>query len=141
MKGFTLLELLLSVATITFLTAFSVPVYSSFQVKNDLDLAVATAAQSLRRAQVLSQAVDADSSWGVKMQSGSLIIFKGNSFVSRDSNFDEIFDLSSVNASGVTELVFNKFSATPQTTGNIILTSGTGSTKTLNINSKGMVDY
>lgn len=141
MKGFTLLELLLSVATITFLTAFSVPVYSSLQVKNDLDLAVATTAQSLRRAQVLSQAVDADSSWGVKMQSGSLIIFKGNSFVSRDSNFDEIFDLSSVNASGVTELVFNKFSATPQITGNIILTSGTSSTKTLNINSKGMVDY
>lgn len=141
MKGLTLLELLLSVAIITILAGFSIPVYSSLQVKNDLDLAAASAAQSLRRAQVLSQAIDGDISWGVKIQNSSLIIFKGNSFVSRDSNFDENFDLSSINASGITEIVFNKFSATPQTTGNIILTSGDGSTKTLNINSKGMVDY
>ncbi len=141
MKGFTLLELLLSVAAITILAAFSLPVFQSFQVKNDLDLAVATTAQSLKRAQVLSQAVDGDASWGVKIQNGNLTIFKGNNFAGRDNTFDETSDISSVNPSGVTEIVFSKFSGMPQITGNIILTSADGSSKTLTINSKGTVDY
>lgn len=141
MKGFTLLELLLSVATVVTLAAFSVPVYSSFQTQNDLDLAVVTTAQSLRRAQVLSQAVDGDSSWGVKIQNGSLTVFKGNSFVGRDSNYDETFNLSAVSPSGVSEVVFNKLSGTAQITGGITLTSVDGSAKTLTINNKGMVDY
>lgn len=58
--GFTLLELLLSVAVISTLAGLSLPVYRTLLMKNDLDIAAVTTAQSLRRSQILSQAVDGD---------------------------------------------------------------------------------
>ena len=54
--GFTLLEVLLSIAIITLIAGIGIPVYLSFQVRNDLDIATAEIVQSARRVQVLSQA-------------------------------------------------------------------------------------
>lgn len=142
MKGFTLPELLLSIAIIAILSGLSVPVYQSFQVKNDLDVAVNTTAQSLRRAQVLSQTVDGDISRGVNVGNSAITVFKGSSFASRDSNFDEVFDLpTTITPSGLQEIVFNKFSGLPQNSGTMTLSSTTNETKTLNLNGKGMVEY
>lgn len=141
-KGFTLLEVILAIATIAILTGISAVVYSGFQTKNDLDIALNTVAQNLRRAQVLSEAVDGDTSWGVKVQTGSITLFKGISFIARDTNFDEMFDLqSSVIPYGSQEIVFNKFSGIPQTTGTLTLSTSNGDSKTLTINSKGTVNY
>lgn len=142
MRGFTLLELLLSIAIIAILSGLSVPVYQSFQVKNDLDMAANTIIQSYRRAQVLSQAVDGDTSWGVNAGNNAIIVFKGSSFASRDSNFDEVFDLpSTITPSGLQAIVFTKFSGLPQSSGTLTLSASTNETKTLTVNSKGMVDY
>jgi prepilin-type N-terminal cleavage/methylation domain-containing protein len=55
-RGFTLIEILLSVALIGILAGLSLPVYQAFQVKNDLSVAVDTVVQSMRRAQMLSRA-------------------------------------------------------------------------------------
>ena len=142
-SGFTLLEVLLSIIIIGILVGVSIPVYQSFQVKNSLDLAVNAIAQSLRRAQALAQAIDGDSSWGVKIQSGSIILFKGNDYSSRDSNFDEMFDLpTNIDSSGgLQEIVFTKFLGEPITNGSIVLTTAANQTKIITINEKGMVDY
>lgn len=140
-SGFTLLELLLSVAIISLLAGFSLPVYRTLLSKNDLDIAVVTTAQSLRRAQMLAQAVDGDTTWGVKAQSGSLVIFKGVSFSGRDSNFDETFTVpTTIGLSGVTEITFAKMTGLPISTGTLTLTSESDS-KTVNVNQKGMVEY
>ena len=142
MKGFTLLEILLSVAAITIISGMSIPVYQSFQVKDALDIAVVSTAQSLRRAQNLSFASDGDSSWGTKIASGSITVFKGASFDSREASFDEVFDVpTSISPSGVGEIVFNKLTGEPQTVGAIVFTSSINETATLTINGKGMVDY
>lgn len=142
MKGFALLELLLSIAVVAILSGLSVPVYQSFQVKNDLDVAVNTVAQGLRRAQVSSQSVDGDIGWGVNVGNSTIIVFKGSSFISRDSTFDEVFDLpSTITPSGLQEIVFNKFSGLPQSSGTITLFSSISETKTLTVNGKGMVEY
>ncbi len=55
-SGFTLIELMVSLALIMILASISIPVYHSFQTRNDLDIAVSTTAQIIRRAQALSQA-------------------------------------------------------------------------------------
>ncbi len=141
-SGFTLIEMLLVIAIIAIISGISIPVYQSFQVRNDLDIATASIVQSLRRAAVLSQAVDNDTSWGVYVTSGSLTLFKGTSYATRDSNFDELFDIPlTITPSGVSEIVFTKFTGLPQTTGTITLTSNTNETRTITINAKGMVNY
>ncbi len=134
--------MLLSVAAITIIAGISVPVYQSFQNRNDLDIATVAIAQSVRRAQLLAQAVDGDVSWGVKIQSGSIAVFKGTSYAARDTTFDETFDVpTSITPSGVSEIVFAKFTGLPATTGTTTLTSNINETRTITINAKGMVGY
>lgn len=141
-KGFTLLEVLLSLAAIALISGISIPVYQSFQARNDLDIAATTYAQTLRRAQALSQAVDGDIAWGIYVTSGSITLFRGTSYLSRDSNFDEVFEMSaSIMPSGITEIIFTKFTGLPQTTGSVTLTSNTNEARTVIINQRGMVNY
>lgn len=140
-KGFTLLELLLSIAIIGILAGLSLPVSRTMLIKNDLDIATSNTVQTLRRAQVLSQAADGDTTWGVKIQSGSIVLFQGASYASRDSAYDETFDVpTSITPSGISETVFTKLSGNPQTTGTITLSTETD-TKSITLNGKGMVEY
>lgn len=139
--GFTLLEVLLCVAAIGILAGLSLPVARTMLTKNDLDIATVTTAQTLRRAQIQSLAVDGDISWGVKVQSGSITLFKGTNYSSRDSNYDETFDTpTTISFSGVSEVVFSKFSGLPQVTGTTTLTSESDN-KSITINSKGGISY
>lgn len=142
MKGFTLLEVLLVIATITVLAGIGIPVYTSLQIKNDLDVATSTSLQSIRRAQMLSQSVDGDTTWGVKIQSASITLFKGSSYGGRDTNYDEVYSLSgSVTPTGITELVFSKLLGTPNTTGTLTLTNTNNEVQSITIGSKGQLDY
>jgi prepilin-type N-terminal cleavage/methylation domain-containing protein len=141
-SGFTMIEVLLSVALLAIVAGFSIVVFNSFYVRNDLDIAAVEIAQSLRRAQLLAQASDGNGVWGVKVQAGGLFIFKGADFDARDPAFDEFFSVpSSIVPTGLSKIVFAKFSGLPDSTGAIILTSNTNEIKNITINAKGMVDY
>lgn len=140
--GFTMQEIVLSIATIAILAGIGIPVYQAFQTRNDHDLAATIVAQTMRRAQFLAEAVDGDTSWGVNVQSGSTTLFKGTNYAARDVNFDEIFDIpSTIVPSGLTEIVYGKFTGLPQTTGTIIFTSPHNETHNVTINAKGMATY
>lgn len=140
-QAFTLLELLLSIAIIGVLAGLSLPVYRTLMVKNDLDIAADSTTSSLRRAQMLSQAVDGDTTWGVKVQSGSIVLFKGTSYAGRDANFDETFDVpTTIGVGGTTEYVFAKFTGFPQPTGTINLATESD-TRSVSINEKGTVSF
>lgn len=139
--GFTILELLLSVALIAAVFAFSAPVYQTFQVKTDLDLVANTALQSFRQAQTFAEAALGDSAWGVELHSGTLTVFKGSSYATRDTGFDETFDIpTTISPSGMSEVVFTKFTGAPSVTGTLTLTSSTTETRTITINAKGLAD-
>ena len=121
MPGFTLIEILLTVAIIALFAGIALPLDQALQNRSDLNLAVSALAQTLRRTQVLAQAVDGDTSWGVKVQTGSITLFKGPNFLGRDPAFDEAFDIGTqITPSGLEEVVFSKFSGLPQATGTII---------------------
>jgi len=94
MRGVTLLEIILVVALVSFLASSAIPVYRSVQALNDLDTASSLLAQSLRVAQIFSQSVRGDVAWGVHLEAGRIIVFKGSSFALRDSNFDEVFEIA-----------------------------------------------
>lgn len=141
-KGFTLIEMLLSVALLGLLAGFFSPIYFSIQARNDLDVAANIIAQSLRRAQTLSRAMEGDSSWGVYVQSGKISIFSGVSFSGRDASFDEDFDISNgVTFSGVQEVVFDRNSGEPAMTGTMTLTGANNESRDLILNAKGIIDY
>lgn len=141
-KAFTLIEILLSIAVLAVIFTFSASVYQMLQNRNDLDIAVNTVAQSYKRAQLLAQAVDGDSSWGVKVQTGQIVIFQGTDYAGRNQNFDENFEMpTGITAEGGTETVFKKFTGFPQTTGELTLTSLNNETRTVTLNAKGIADY
>lgn len=140
--GFTIIELLLSVAILTMLAGLSLPIYMSFQNRNSLDISTQSIADMLRRAEVYSRSVTGDSPWGVEIQPTVVTLFKGASFAGRDTSFDETQAIdSSTTISGLSEVLFTKFTAAPGTTGTITLSSSPVDTRTITINAKGMVDY
>lgn len=140
-RGFTLLEMLLSVAIIALIAGMGVPVYQSFQNRNELDIAANALAQSLHRAQVLSQNQDGDSSWGVHIATGTITVFQGNSFASRDAEFDEVSVIpSSMMYTGTDEYVFSELFATT-TMGTTTLTSINNESRSIVVNERGRVEY
>ena len=139
-KGFTLIEVILSIGIISLIGAFSVPVYRSLQTNNDFNIVVDESVSSLRRAQALSRSMQEDSSWGVNFDD-SITIFLGSSYASRDQDYDEIFDKpDSITFSGNTEFVFDKLSGDPVSTGSLSVDGLTSST-TISINEEGSVIY
>lgn len=141
-RGFTLIEILLVLAGIGIIAGMSAPVYQSFQVRNDLDVATVTLAQSYRRAQMLARATDGNSTWGVSISSGHIVVFKGVTYASRDTAYDEESTIpTSITPTGVSEVVFAKLTGTPGITGTTTLTSNNNETRSININAKGTVNY
>lgn len=141
-KGFTLLEVLLSVAIISLLMGLSLPVYESFVRRNDLDLATQQLVATLRRAEAYARGINRDAVWSVRIQPSSVTLFQGTDFAARNVAYDETFTLSgSITPSGLSEIQFAKWSATPNTTGTITLNSSVNSTRTVTVNAKGMVNY
>ncbi len=141
-KGFTIIEVLMSIAVIVILAGIGAPIFQSFQVRNDLDIASVSLVQTLRRAQLLSQAVDGDTTWGAYLQTGSITLFQGASYAARSTGFDEVFDFpSNITVSGLQEVVFSEFYGMPQSTGTFTLTSINNEVRNIAVNSKGMIDY
>ncbi|MEK7607276.1 MAG: type II secretion system protein [Patescibacteria group bacterium] len=140
--GFTLLEVLLSVAILSLLAGIGAPIFQSFQTRNALDITATEIAQNIRRAQALSRASEGDTTWGAFIQNGQVTLFKGASFATRDTDYDETIDLSSsITPSGVSEIVFSKLTGLPSATGTITLTSNTNETRNIIINAQGVPSY
>ena len=140
--GFTLLELMLSIAIISVLTGLSLPLYESFLRRNDLDLTVQSAASLVRRAEVYARGNSGDSVWGVAFQSSGITLYKGASYATRAAAFDETVAMpGSVNVSGLSEVTFAKLTAMPSASGTVTFAGTTNDARSLTINAKGMVDY
>jgi prepilin-type N-terminal cleavage/methylation domain-containing protein len=141
-RGFTMLEIALSISILGIIFGMTIPMYRIFTVRNDLDIAAGTLVQNYRRAQTLSMLADGDSMWGVHVATGSILIYKGSSYVSRDEAVDENTEIpTSIIISGLTNVTFSKKSGIPQSTGTTTFTSITNETRNVTINQKGMVDY
>jgi prepilin-type N-terminal cleavage/methylation domain-containing protein len=139
--GFTLIEVLVTITIMSILAVLSVTAYVTLQTSNDLDAAKNDVVQSLRRAQTLAQSSDGDTNWGVGVRSTTITLFKGTSYASRTVAFDEIFAMpTTITVSGVTDVVYAKFTGLPQSTGTITLTAS-NKVVTINVNDKGTLTY
>lgn len=140
--GATLMELAMTIALLAIIAGVSIPVVRQFQVKNDLDIAVQTVVQSLRRAQTLAVAQEAGASWGLSVQTGTITVFSGDSYASRNTTKDEVTETSpAIIPSGDTEIVFAQFTGDLASNKSMTLTSSTNEIRTITINTKGTITY
>lgn len=142
MRGFTLLEVMLTVAIIAIIATLTPPVYEKVQLKVGFDSTVTSFVSSLKRAQKLSQAGKLDSTWGVKIENTKITIFKGNSFETRDITYDEESSiLSNIIATGDTEIVFSKLYGYPTYETKTNISDNWSNEKSITINNKGLIKY
>lgn len=138
-KGFTLIEMTLTVALVFYIGLISVMFYSSFYLKNAANSVTQDLAFSLRKAQTYSMAGRQGSSWGVSFTGGSIIVFKGATYATRIAAFDEVHSVpSTLSISGFNETVFARMTGYPNATSTVIITGG-GRSRTLAINVQGIV--
>ncbi|HEY5695319.1 MAG TPA: prepilin-type N-terminal cleavage/methylation domain-containing protein [Candidatus Saccharimonadales bacterium] len=142
-RGFTLIEVLLSVGVITLIAGITIPVYLAYANRNDLTEIQYAAASGLRRAATYSRAMNSDSQWGVAVANNAMTLFKGDSYSGRDTTYDESTPLpSTITVSGLTEIIFAKRTGLPNIIGTITLHSNAvNESKQITINGKGVVSY
>lgn len=134
-NGFTLIELLLVIAIVLIIGASSAVFYSRFINQNSVSNTSDQITEQMHKAQVYAMMGKNNSSWGVKKVGNTLTLFS-----SASSAFDENFNLTSaISVSGLTTVTFSKGTGLPDTTPTITI-SGGGNSKTLTINSQGVVD-
>ncbi len=121
-RGFALLEILLVVSILGMLGGVSIPMYRDFQIRSDLDSSTEQVTQGLARARLKAQAGEMDSSWGFYIPAG--ILFKGETYETRDATYDEAFPMpSTITSTGPTEITYSKLIGAPSATGSITLTT------------------
>lgn len=141
-RGFSLVELLLSITILGMMAGLTWPVYQSYQQRNDLDVTAQSIADGLRRAQTYARSGNGDSVWGVRILSNSAVLYRGATYASRNTAYDEPTSIpSAFTVGGLSDISFAKFTAAPSATGSITLTAGSNNTRTITINEKGMVSY
>lgn len=152
MRGFTLIEVLISLALAILLIGAALPLYTGLQTSSQLNESAGTVVQALRLARTLSVERAQDSGYGVYIESNPatsdrIIFFLGTSYAARNAAYDRVttFDnaitLTPSLAGGVSEIVFSRVTGTPSSTGTIAIIHATTGSRTLSINSAGAVDY
>lgn len=144
-RGFTLLEILVVVALISIVTAFSMSI-SIPQLQSDKTESTLVDMEStiFLYQQNASSGKDGKS-WGIKFTPNSYILFTGISYAGSDwseaVSLPANVSISQINLSGGgDELVFLSGEFKPNVTGNIILYDGTNSF-VIEINSEGLLHY
>ncbi|MBI2337950.1 prepilin-type N-terminal cleavage/methylation domain-containing protein [Candidatus Daviesbacteria bacterium] len=140
MRGFTLIELILVVAIISFIALLSSPFYSRFLLQNAVDNTKDQLVGSLRKAQTYSMMGKRGSAWSVNFSTNTITLYKGTSFASRDASFDEKFSVNpNVSVAGITDISFARATGLPAPAGATINISSANNNKSVTVNSQGVV--
>ncbi len=147
-QGFTLIETLLTLAILTLLIGVTVPKFSSFLNRFQVDTQSTDLMQLLRIAQSKSMASESDAQFGVHLvvgSGGSFTLFKGSTYAGRDLTFDqEVHTLPSGTSLSKTvtglDVIFVKTVGSTTNTGTITIAQTGGTTAhTVTINTAGMI--
>jgi type II secretory pathway pseudopilin PulG len=141
-KGFTLVEVLLSIVLIIVITtSVTVPLSRLSNSGSGLSVAGSTFANKTRLAQSHARMSYQDDAWGVKIEQGTITTFKGTDFASRDQSFDIKSPISNnLESNGLNEVVFSKISGLPNNTGTLTLSNDNQSLN-IELNEQGVVEY
>lgn len=139
-QGITLIEVLLVIAIISLLGVSVASVGRRFLVNNYLENKTNELISFLQTAQINAISGKEGSAWGVNVTANQIILFKGDSYATRDASFDLFTSLpNSVNISNQ-EIVFNKVNGNPTNNTSYTITNGVGQSNVIGINQLGVID-
>ncbi len=141
--GFTLVEIVLTLAIISTVALISMPIYWQLKPANDLDTTLSLVVHNLRRAQTLAMGVEHDSTWSATLEPGTMTLYATDTNGNRLVNYDEVFPLpAAITFTGQSTFVFAKLTGKPVTAGTIVLTNPHNNvSKTITINQVGVASY
>ncbi len=135
--GYTAFEALIVIGLIAVTAGLTVPLYRTYQIRSDLNLATEGIVQELHRAQALARAGQDDSAWGVYVQEGTL--FSGEGYILRDVTKDEVISIpETIDTSGLPEVIFSRLDGIPNQTGSIYLTALNGEYREIIVDNFGL---
>ena len=138
-KGFTLIEVMLTMSLLGILALLSSPFYGRFIFSQEVPVVYDELEGSFAKAQLYSMTGNNDAMWGVAVNGDNIILFQGTSFASRDQAFDETFVIHPrVTVSGLSEVVFARTTGRPDSQPTVTL-SGNGTTESYTLNSEGVL--
>jgi prepilin-type N-terminal cleavage/methylation domain-containing protein len=140
LKGFTLLEVLLSISLVSLIAGFSVPVFGSILYRSEVETATALTVTSLRSASIMARAQKNDSNWGVNLGGSTITIYSGSSFASRDVSLDQTYTFDGVSFGGTSNVNFASSSGLPSG-GATISVNGVANNTTIIVNNLGIITY
>jgi len=140
-SGFTIIELLLSIAIISIIFGLSIPFYHTFYVSTALNTTVSDVRQSIFRAQARARNCEQDNMWSLRIQNNNMYIYLGGDFTNRDNKYDEITKISgSISIDDTPDIHFAKFSGIPDQSTEITIRSSNQKSKTISVNYQGGID-
>jgi len=151
-NGFTLIEFLIVIAIMLFMSAVGLAMFSNLHGSTQLNENVLQIIQTLKIARERSVASYNNSAHGVFLTITNpykYVLYQGNSYVTRNASFDRgvIFDAAlSLNTSDIVltggniDINFSQSSGQPNNTGTIIVTHNSATSRLIKINSIGLVE-
>jgi len=148
MRGFTLIEFIISLGIISILLLLTFISASSFRAHTNLTTSANNLLEDARSQQSKTVASEGASTYGVHFEVNRYTLFKGSNFSSRDPAFDEIrnfptsVELSGWNIGGGNDIVFERVTgATPNSGTATLRHKDSGQVKTITIASSGGVFF
>lgn len=137
--AFTLTELLLTIAIIIIISTFSVAWYGRFLTQNAVQDTVDRLVGNFRKAQIYAMTSKWGDRWGVNVSGGNMTLYRGSSYATRNTAFDEVFTINStLTVSGMSDLNFMRITGTPSATPAITIADQSNNSKTVTMNSQGV---
>lgn len=139
-KGFSLIEVIMVIAIVAIIGSSFISISINFLTSNNLTNITDELVSALRTSQTNSIYGKGGSNWGVKISINKIIIYKGNSYETRDQSFDISFNIPSNITVTQNDIFFFRRTGTPSASPSITLQSQSGDARTVSINKEGTAD-
>jgi len=140
-KGFSLLELIIAVSILLIVMGTISPAVVDYYSNYRMVSAQQDLVSVLRKAQALAMSNQYEEQYGVYIASSSFVVFRGSSYASRTSAFDDPVSYSAaITITGPTEIIFAQLSGRASATGTLMLSSG-AYTRSAALNNEGRVEW
>lgn len=143
-KGISVIEMLIVVAVIGILLAVVLPQFSGVKNAQVLNSAAQDVVSTLNKARSQTLASLDSSEYGVHFQSDKIVLFKGTSYSSSNSNNENVnmispATISNINLTGgASNIYFSRLTGSPSASGTVTISVG-AKTKAITVFSTGIV--